>query len=534
MKSKIENENTWHKAVQFKREKAFHSSYEAAVEKVKKDFGSRYPNYIGGEAVYSSEEFAHTSPADRSLVIGYFQKGTREDTKRAIEAARVAFSTWANVDYAKRVKIFRKTAQGIRDAKFELAALISFENGKNRYEAIGEVDEALDFVTYYCYLMETNKGYTKEMGRAFPNETTRSVLRPYGVWGIIVPFNAPLGLGAGMSTGAMITGNTIVFKPASDTPLLSVKLYEITKRAGLPKGVMNHVTGPGDTAGRELVENESVSGINFTGSKEVGYASYTLFSQKKPRPFIAELGGKNPVIVTKKADLDNAVEGIVRAAFGYSGQKCSACSRVFVEKEVKERFLQKLVDRVSGLKVEHPIQRDAFVSPLINQKAYESYKAYVKKATAAGRVLFGGNALTEGAFQNGYFVEPTVVSELPNNHELLTNELFVPILCVSDVSSLEEALTGANNVEYGLTAGIFSEDRKEIDKFFECIEAGVAYANRKISATTGAMIGAQPFGGWKASGSSGKGAGGEYYLLQFMREQSRCTTQSSERRRARK
>jgi 1-pyrroline-5-carboxylate dehydrogenase len=517
----FENELTWFKASNSGKAEEFHRNYEEALEKVKKELGKKYPNIIDGEEVYSKEgEFVKISPSDTRIVLGYFQKGTKEDVKKAIEAAKKAFPLWSSISYHERLKIFRKAADLSSQRKYELAAIISLENGKNRFEAIADVDEGIDLMRYYCEEMEVNKGYEKKMGKAFPNEETKSIMKPYGVWGVISPFNFPFAIAIGMSSGALITGNTVVFKPSSDTPLTGFKIYEILNEAGLPKGVFNYVTGSGDIVGAELVSNEYVQGIVFTGSKDVGVNSYRIFSEKRPRPFIAEMGGKNPVIVTSKADLDKAVEGVVRAAFGYSGQKCSACSRVYVDRRVKKEFVERLVKRTKELVIDDPTLKDSFISPLINQRAYKNYQNYIEIAKKDGKILTGGRVLTDEKHKHGYFVEPTIVDGLPKDHKFFKDELFVPILCIAEVDSLEEAIKLSNDVDYGLTAGIFTEDEKEIEKFFNEIQAGVIYANRKVGATTGAMVGAQPFVGWKLSGSSGKGAGGPYYLQQFLREQS--------------
>lgn len=517
----FENELTWFKVSNSGKAEEFHRKYEEALEKVKKELGKRYPNIIDGKEVYSEEgEFAKTSPSDTRIVLGYFQKGTREDAMKAIEAAKRAFLPWSSMPYYERVKIFRKVADISSQRKYEIAALMSIENGKNRFEAIGDVDEGIDLMRYYCEDMEVNKGYERVTGKAFPNEEAKSVMKPYGVWGVISPFNFPFAIAIGMSSGALITGNTVVFKPSSDTPLSGFKIYEILNEAGLPKGTFNYVSGSGDVVGAELVNNDDVAGIVFTGSRDVGASSYKFFNDKRPRPFIAEMGGKNPVIVTSKADLDKAVEGVMRAAFGYSGQKCSACSRVYVDNRVKKDFVERFVKRTKELVIDNPTLKDTFVSPLINERAYRNYQSYIEIAKKNGRILTGGRVLTDEKHKYGYFVEPTIVDDLPKGHRFFKDELFVPILCVAGVDSLDEAIKLSNSVDYGLTAGIFTEDKEEIKKFFNEIQAGVIYANRKIGATTGAMAGTQPFVGWKLSGSSGKGAGGSYYLLQFLREQS--------------
>lgn len=517
----FQNENTFSKMKGDGREEEFHRRYEEGIRSARQEFGKTYPMVIGGKEVKSNDGvFEDTSPSDTKLVLGYFQKGSREDAKHAIESALEAFESWSKVNYAERVGLFRKTADLMSAKKFELAAEMSFENGKNRFEAIADVDEAIDFLRFYSQQLEDNKGFERQMGSLLPGERAKSVLRPYGVWSVIAPFNFPLAIATGMTSGALITGNTVVLKPASDTPLMSYELFKIFERAGLPLGVLNYVTGPGSTAGVELVENKDISGVVFTGSWDVGSRSIVDFEEKSPRPFIAEMGGKNATIVTAKADLSKATEGIVRGAFGFGGQKCSACSRVYVDDSIKDQFVQKLSEKVSQLKVGDPTERDTFLGPLINEKAYKNYQGYVEEARSRGKVLVGGGVVNDGSYSNGYYVKPTLVVDLPENDRLVKTELFVPILVIETFKNLEDAIEKMNDVDYGLTGGIFSEDKNEVDQFFSKAQAGVLYANRTAGSTTGAVVGVQPFVGWKHSGSSGKGAGGPYYLQQFLREQS--------------
>lgn len=520
----FENENSWNRMSGANKAEDFHSQYEEALSQVKSALGQHHPMYIDGEPSKSADgEFADRSPADTRIILGYFQMGTRKDIVYAIGAARRAFEDWSRTLWKERVALFRRAADIMSQRKFALAALQSLENGKNRFEAVADVDEAIDLIRFYAQQLALNEGFIRPMGHILPGESTRSVLKPYGVWGVIPPFNFPLAIAVGMSTGAMITGNTIILKPASDTPYMSLKFYEVMRDAGLPKGVLNYVTGPGSTAGAELVENPEVTGIAFTGSRNVGEASFKKFNENGLRPFIAEMGGKNAAIVTAKADLDKAAEGVMRGAFGFGGQKCSATSRVYVEESVKEEFVKRIVEKTKALKIGDPTKPDIFLGPLINENAYRNYQMYVEAGKTEGKIFAGGKTLREGEQEHGYFVEPTIIGGLPLDHRLFLEELFVPILCVTSFTTLDEAIGEANKVEYGLTAGIFSKDRREIEKFFDSIDAGVAYANRASGATTGAVVGVQPFVGWKHSGSSGKGAGGVYYLQQFLREQSQTT-----------
>ncbi|NMJ86316.1 MAG: aldehyde dehydrogenase family protein [Thaumarchaeota archaeon] len=515
----FENESTLLKTIIHKGEEYFDVKYEDAVLRVKEELGRTYPMIIDGKHVTTEGVFTVLSPIDTRVVVAHFPIGKEEHAKSAITAARNAFWQWSKIDYRERIKIFRQTADIISQRKYELSALLSFENGKNRYEAIGDIDEAIDFMRYYAEQMELNNGFVKQMKCAYPEEKSKGVMKPYGVWAVIAPFNFPIAITDGMCTGAMITGNTVVLKPASDTPLTSYKFYEILEEAGLPAGVINLITGSGSVIGKTLIESDDVDGISFTGSKEVGLSIYRINS-KRPKPLITEMGSKNPALVTKNADLDKAVDGVFKAAFGYSGQKCSACSRVYVHKSLKEEFVNRLVKRTSELTVGNPLNKNSLMGPLINENAYEKYKKYTNIAKKEGKILTGGNVITYGDLEYGYYVQPTIVDKLPNDHILFKEEMFVPILCVTDYKEFDEALKLCNDVDYGLTAGIFSNDQNEINEFLDKIEAGVVYVNRARSATTGAMVGCQPFVGWKNSGISGKGTGSEYYLTLFMKEQS--------------
>jgi 1-pyrroline-5-carboxylate dehydrogenase len=312
----------------------------------------------------------------------------------------------------------------------------------------------------------------------------------------------------------------VVFKPASDAPLAGVLLYEILHEAGLPVGVVNFITGPGRIVGEELLTNPDVDGFIFTGSKAVGVDLLHRFNQPRLRPCIAELGGKNPVIVMPSANLDDATEGVLRSAFGLGGQKCSACSRVYLHQNIARAFLELMVEKAKALVIGDPVKRETFLGPLINESALGAYDGAVRLGKKEGRIVQGGNRLKGEPFANGFFVEPTIIDRAPKSSPLFQIEYFAPVLVVAEVKSLEEAITLANDSEYGLTAGIFSGEEHEQETFFDSIQAGVTYCNRRGGATTGAWPGVQSFGGWKHSGTSGKGALGPYYVAQFMREQS--------------
>jgi 1-pyrroline-5-carboxylate dehydrogenase len=515
----FKNEDTFQKYVDNGNESVFHKKYEQAVRSVRSEFSKTYPLLIGGKSVTSNKTIPHVSPIDRQLVLGYIQQGSQREIDHAIRAAGLAFETWGTTDYKSRIKVMRKIVDIVRKRKFELAAWLSFENGKNRYEAIADVDEAIDFINYYNEEMILNRGFVSP-SKTSGNEKNISVMKPYGVWAIIAPFNFPAAILVGMTIGALITGNTVIIKPASDTPIVGYKVARILMDAGLNTGVVNFVTGPGQEVGRLLVESKDIVGIGFTGSREVGYELVRASSEVKPRPVIAELGGKNAAIVTQSADIDKSVEGVVKAAFSYSAQKCSACSRVYVQKNIKSEFISKLIKKTEELILGNPVNAKTNVGPLINESSFKKFERYSKLAARDGQILVGGSFKRDGSLKRGFYAQPTIVDKLPKNHVLFKDELFVPILCVSEYDKFEEAVSLCNATEYGLTAGIYTKRKEEIKKFLKEVEAGVVYVNRKASATTGAMVGRQSFGGWKDSGTTGKGTGGRYYLTQFMREQS--------------
>jgi 1-pyrroline-5-carboxylate dehydrogenase len=502
-----------------------HEAFDIALGRVREELGENQPMYINGEKRWAQETFAKYSPINTDWLLGTFQKGTRQDAKDAIAAAKAASPAWARTPWQERVTLLRRAADLISERRYELSALMSLEVGKNRLESLGDVEETADLIRYYCQAMEDNHGFDRPMGTLGPNERTRDVLKPYGVWVVISPFNFPFALAGGPAGGALVAGNTVVFKPASDTPHTGLKLAEAFMDAGLPKGVFNFVTGPGSTVGDELVNSLDVDGITFTGSFEVGFNLYKNFGKKYPRPCIAEMGGKNATIVSRHADLDEAAEGVMRSAFGLQGQKCSAASRVYVEREVKEQFTQLLLEKTRKMVIGDPSQRNVYLGPVINKSSYEDFKRFCEIAKRDGDVINGGEVLTEGEFAKGYFATPTIVDNLPKDHQFFYDELFLPIVALASVDSLDEAMTRANDSLYGLTAGFYSEKKDEIDWFLDKIEAGVVYVNRRAGATTGAWPGIQPFGGWKGSGSTGKNGGGPYYVQQYLHEQSQTVVE---------
>ena len=499
-----------------------HRHFEEALARVKARLGAEYPMWIAGEARQATDQFEAHSPINRNWVLGRFQRGTASDAADAVAAAKHAWPAWAGMHWQERVKLLRRAATLIEERVYDIGAVVSLEVGKNRMESLSEVQETADLISWYCDQMESNHGYV----RPLPTDPlkgyvshNRSVLKPYGAWAVIAPFNFPYALAGGPVGAALVAGNTVVFKVASDAPWSGWLLAEVFRDAGLPPGVCNYVTGGGATLGEALIQHPDLAGITFTGSYEVGMHIYRSFARAPwPRPCIAEMGGKNAAIVSRKADLDRAATGIMRSAFGLQGQKCSACSRVYVERAAAEDLREKLVRATEAIQIGDPTERDIWMGPVINREAYEKYKKCLDNLVQHGKIFTGGRQLTSGALADGYYCAPTV-GTAPHDYRLWREEKFVPIVLVGEVDSVEEAIRRANASDYGLTAGFYGGG-DEIEGFLSRIEAGVSYVNRPQGATTGAWPGYQPFGGCKASGTTGKAIGSFYYVQQYLREQS--------------
>ncbi|MBI3982079.1 MAG: aldehyde dehydrogenase family protein [Gemmatimonadetes bacterium] len=508
---------------------AFHSQFDDALVRIRSQSGEDHLLFIDGAAVAGSlGPILDTSPIDVRIVLGRFAAAGQAEVDRAVTAAARAQRVWARVPWQERVACLRRAAALVRHRKFDLAALMSLEVGKSRLESMGDAEESADLIDYYCSQMEDAGGFRRTMAAMTPIERNTDVLRPYGVFACISPFNFPLALSAGMSSAALVAGNAVVFKPAEDTPWTGLKLYEIFREAGLPPGVFNYVSGRGSEMGDALWQHPGIDGVVFTGSKDVGLNIYRGLSRGWVKPCLLEMGGKNAALVMESADLDAAAEGVMRSAFGLQNQKCSATSRVYVHRAVAAPFVEKLVRQSKGMKIGDPTERDVLFGPVINERAVARFEQAAAQAGREGKILLGGRRLTEGRLAHGHYVAPTIAS-VPLSSSLFRDELFVPLLVIGEVPDLATAIGEANKAEYGLTAGIFTRDPAEIDRFFDEIEAGVCYANKRTGATTGAWPGAQPFCGWKGSGSTGKGGCGPYYVAQFMREQSRTVITESGR-----
>ena len=501
-----------------------HTRYDEALVQVKARLGQEHAMIIDGQERFTAAKFEDRSPADTDVLLGIFQKGGAQDANDAIAAAKRAFPAWSHTPWQERIALVRKAAALMDQRIFEMGVVVSLEVGKNRMEALGDVAETADLFRYACDRMEASNGFVTEMGRDPLTgylSTNTSVLRPYGVWLVISPFNFPAALTGGPTGAALVAGNTVVIKPATDTPWTARLIAECLRDAGVPAGVFNFVTGPGSTLGQALIEHPDVAGVTFTGSLPVGMKIFRDFAQGPwVRPTILELGGKNPAVVTRHADLEAAAVGILRSAFGLQGQKCSACSRVFIDAPVYDELTARLAALTEKLVIGDPTDRSVYLGPVVNKSSYADYQRFVADLAQHGRILTGGRVLTDGAFARGYFCAPTLAADLPYDHPLWKEEMFLPITTIGKVSSFEEAMQRANDVSYGLTAGVYGSE-EEVERFFDGIEAGVTYANRPQGATTGAWPGFQPFGGWKGSGSSGKNSGGVHYVQLYMHEQIR-------------
>ena len=509
----FENENTILKLRSENNEDKFHKSYEAALRDVEKLLGKEYPN-IAGDEIKENSKLSDISPID-GREIAKFQNGSRESLDKALRMLSRSYKAWYERGYLERARIFLRAADLLSERKYEFSAILAWENGKNRYEAMGDVDEAIDFMRYYALSLIENQGFIRFTGKAYPNEESMSVMKPYGVFAVIAPFNF-FSITVGMTSGPLIVGNSVLLKPSSDIPLASYLFVRLMHDAGVPKENLAFFSGSGSNIGDTLVTDDRVKGVVFTGSRSVGLGIFHKANSKSPKIVVTEMGGKDAIIVTSQANMQKAIEGVFRSSFGYSGQKCSACSVVYVHKDVYESFIEGLIKRTQKEEPMDPREKNAFVTPVINKEAFQKYKDLIQKIKEQGNVVTGAK-VKEGS---GYYCYPTIVTDLKDDSFLLKEELFLPILAVKKVDSLEEAVRRVNESDYGLTGGIFTESSEEISYYFNNVEVGVIYANRSVGGSTGAMVGSQPFVGWKMSGVSGKGTGSFYYLQQFLREQS--------------
>jgi acyl-CoA reductase-like NAD-dependent aldehyde dehydrogenase len=505
-----------------------HTRFESAVQRTRAALGGRQSLFIGGKDRPAQRHFLKTNPADTTQVLAEFPAGSAQDVTDALQAASSAWQSWRRTPARERAELLRRVSALIEERVYDIAAALTLEVGKNRMEALAEVQETADFFSLYAADFERSGAFD----RALPDDPlidyashNRSVLKPYGVWVVIAPFNFPLALAGGPTAAALVTGNTVVLKGATATPWAGRLLADCVRDAALPPGVFNYLSGSGEEVGGTLISHPLTAGATFTGSHEVGmHIAQALQAPPVPRPCIAEMGGKNACIVTAAADLERAASGIVRSAFGMGGQKCSALSRLYVHREVAAPLLEKLRQQIGAIRIGDPTRREHWLGPVTTRSAYENYARYVSMLGSGGaQLLTGGEQLREGALAKGFYVRPTI-AEAPLAHPLWNEEMFLPIVMLHRVASNDEAMALMNSSALGLTAGFYGS-AQEVGWFQEHAEAGVTYANRPQGATTGAWPGYQAFGGWKGSGNTGKAIGSFYYLPQYMREQSQTVVE---------
>jgi 1-pyrroline-5-carboxylate dehydrogenase len=500
-----------------------HTQFDAALAKLNKTLGATHALHINGEDRVSASHDTRRSPIDQRRILGHFSLASVDHVNDAMARAQAAFPGWRATPMAERVRLLKRVATLIEEHVYDIAAALALEVGKNRMEALGEVQETADFFNLYADDFVRQNGFDHPLpDDPLPGfrSRNRSVMKPYGVWLVIAPYNFPFALAGGPVAAALVTGNTVVLKTATDTPWSGRLLADCIRDAGIPRGVFNYLNGSGSMVGEALLKHPNTAGITFTGSVDVGMHIYrSMANGLYPRPCIAEMGGKNACIVTTNADLDRAADGIVRSAFGLSGQKCSAVSRIYVDDKVADPLIKKLREKIGAITIGDPLRKENWLGPVTTANALQNYQRYSKQLNEnGGRVLSGGQRLTDGELAHGYFVAPTL-AEAPATHPLFAEEMFVPITMLCRVRDRTEAVRLANDSRFGLTAGCYGND-EDAAYFFDNIEAGVTYVNRPQGATTGAWPGYQPFGGWKVSGSSGKGIASFYYLAQYQREQS--------------
>lgn len=481
-----------------------------AIRSVRKNLGKTYPLIIGGKPVKSANKFSSYNPSNKNEVISEFYKGTKELAYRAVETAYKSFQQWQYVLPEERAKYLFKAARIARRRRFEINAWMILEAGKNFTEADADTAEAIDFLEFYGREMLRYAG--KQPLTPVKGEKNELVYIPLGVGISIPPWNFPFAILVGMTSAAIVTGNTVVLKPSSDTPMMGRIFYEIMEEAGLPAGVLNFLPGSGGEVGDTLVSHPKTRFIAFTGSMEVGKHIYELASRVQPgqiwlKRVIAEMGGKDCIIVDRETNIDDAVKGVVTSAFGFQGQKCSACSRAIVDKSVYDRFVKKLKTEVEKIKI-GPAEENFPMGPVINQGAEQTILSYIKIGKKEGKLLTGGTK-KEG---NGFYIHPTVFTGIKPNARLAQEEIFGPVLAVIKSNSYDESLKIANNTIYGLTGSVYTRNRAKIERAKKELLIGNLYFNRKC---TGALVGGHPFGGFNMSGTDSK-AGGRDYLLLFL------------------
>ena len=488
---------------------------ENAIAQVVSQLGREYNIIIGGKRIRLDNKFHSYNPSKKGQIIGTFQKADEQTAEKAMEAAFETFKCWRYTPAKTRANYLFKIANIMRRRRFELNAWMVLEEGKNWLEADADVAEAIDFCDYYA--REVLRYDIGPKLYKFPGEINTQIYIPLGVGVVIPPWNFPLAILAGMTSASFVSGNTVILKPSSDSPCIAAKFMEIVEEAKVPVGVVNYLTGPGAIAGDYLVRHPKTRFIAFTGSKAVGLriveqAAKSQPDQKWIKRVIAEMGGKNLIIVDSEADIDSAVAGVRTSAFGFQGQKCSACSRLILDDKVYDKFMKKFIPTVEAIKVGHVKDYENYMGPVINEAAYNSILEYIKIGKSEGNLISGG----EPAPGDGWFIRPTVIIDIERHHRIFQEEIFGPVLAVTRARNFEHAIELANDSEYGLTGAVYSKNKKKIERAKREVFVGNLYINRKC---TGALVGIQPFGGFNMSGTDSK-AGGPDYLLLFLQAKS--------------
>ena len=488
------------------------TAMRAAIERVKSELGREYPLIIGGERMKAESKFDSINPANRTQVVGKFQKATKELANRAVEAAYEAFQTWRNVPAEERAQWLFRVAELMRQRKHELSAWMVYEVAKTWPEADGDTAEAIDFCEFYAHEMlryASPQPLTKITG-----EENHLEYIPLGVGAVIPPWNFPCAIMAGMTAAAVVTGNTVVLKPSSDAPTIAYKFFELLEEAGMAPGVVNFMTGSGAEVGDVIVDHPQTRFIAFTGSKEIGLrinerGAKVHDGQLWIKRVVAEMGGKDAIIVADDADLDEAATGVVQSAFGFQGQKCSACSRAIIDARIYDPMIEKISERAAKIKLGDSFDANTTMSAVINEKAFKSINGYIERGKQeGGRVITGGGSDGE----QGFFIEPTVIADVKPGSTIEQEEIFGPVLAVIKADDYDDALRIANDTQFGLTGAVYSTDEAKLERARNEFHVGNLYLNRKC---TGAMVGVHPFGGFNMSGTDSK-AGGRDYLLLFM------------------
>jgi 1-pyrroline-5-carboxylate dehydrogenase len=482
---------------------------QSALSAVAGQLGREYDLIIGGRRIKTEGKIRSVNPARPAQIVGIHQKAGAEQAEQAMAAALSAFESWSRTSAEERASLLLQAAKIIRNRHFEFCAWLTYETGKNWAEADADVGETIDFLEFYA--REALRLAKAKTPIQFPGERCELHYIPLGVGAVIPPWNFPFAIMAGMSAASIVTGNTVILKPSSDAPTIAAKFVEVLEEAGVPDGVVNFCPGSGATFGNAIVEHPKTRFIAFTGSKAVGLEIHERAARAQKgqiwiKRTILEMGGTDSILVAADADLDAAVEGVVASAFGFSGQKCSACSRAIIEAPIYDVFVERLRERVAKLTVGDPAA-NLNLGPVINKSALDSMLATIETGKKEGRLIAGGHAPD---LDGGYFLEPTVIADVAPDAVISQEEIFGPVLALIKVASFEEGLKVANNTEYGLTGSLYSTDRAKLDRARREFHVGNLYLNRKC---TGAMVGAHPFGGFNMSGTDSKAGGADYLLL---------------------